>query len=184
MDFLLLEDISAISGERLWVTGPRLLVSVDRGDALPVDPMRGVQDRVFRSSGVKYSMSFFFSFVDCPRCQSRRKSIIPLHSLGPGISATNSTELSGKLESSGDNSCSLKSIVEPMAEGNECRLHHRVAVYIGYTGRTEEQRRHESVLVASVLAVFVFACVPPLHKHIVTQLLRICWHAAKHLANK
>ena len=58
----------------------------------------------------------------------------------PGTSATNSTELSAKLESSGDNSHSLKSIVEPLAEGNKHHLFHRVAIYIGYTGTTDEQR--------------------------------------------
>ena len=69
-----------------------------------------------------------------------------------------------------------------MAEGDKRCLRHRVAIYIGYTGRTEEQRE-ESVFVGSVLAVFVFVLVPQSQKCIATQFLRI-WHAAKHLTNK
>jgi len=173
MDFLLLEDLSALSGERLWVTGPGLPASVDRANVLPVNPICGMQGRAFRRAGVKYVVSFFFSLMDHP-CSRFLFTVWTRY--------LNSTELSTKLETSGDDSCSLKSIVEPMAEGSEHRLHHRVAIHIGYTGRTEEQRQ-ESILVASVLAVFVFVCVPPSHKCIRTQLLCICWHAAKHLTN-
>ena len=105
-------------------------MSVERVDALPVDPICGAKGRVFRRAGVKYSVSFLFSFDG--QSSLSVKTIVNDSSSqsGPGISATNSTELSAELESFGDDSRSLKSIVKPLAEGSERCLRRRLWLFI------------------------------------------------------
>ena len=74
--------------------GPGLPVSVERVDMLPFNPIRGAKGRVFRRTGVKYSVSFLFGFGG-PSSLSVKMIVDDSSSQsGPGISATNSAEFS------------------------------------------------------------------------------------------
>lgn len=48
--FLLPEELSALSGNRLLVPGPGLPASVDRVDALPVDLIRSIKSTTYRDT--------------------------------------------------------------------------------------------------------------------------------------
>ena len=92
-----------------------------------------------RREGKKYSVSFIFGF-DGPSSLSVKIIVdgSPSQS-GPGISATNSTELSAELESSGENSQSLKCIFEPPRETNSFYIIDYIAIYI--VVRRKDKRR-------------------------------------------